>query len=68
MQEILGIEFKNFAEWKFYNIAELISAKDYADITCLEDSEIKAYITEKINKSNLIPNLEKVLNAFVSGI
>lgn len=68
LQEKLGVDFKNFAEWKFCNIAELISAKDYADVTCLEDSEIKAYITEKINKSNLIPNLEKVLNDFVSGI
>ena len=33
---------KNFAEWKFCNIAELISAKDYADVTCLEDSEINS--------------------------
>ena len=68
LQEKLGVEFKNFAEWKFCNIAELISAKDYADVTCLEDSEIKAYITEKINKSNLIPNLENALNDFVKGM
>ena len=54
--------------WKFCNIAELISAKDYVDVTCLEDSEIKAYITEKINKSNLIPNLENALNDFVKGM
>lgn len=53
---------------EFCNIAELISAKDYADVTCLEDSEIKAYITEKIDKSNLIPNLEKALNDFVKGM